>query len=196
MKSYLDTGNRLGFANGGAFLEMHPDVKPKHWSDTCLPYTGSGPVVDEARAVLLARAGRVGHRLTSEPDLHVVADGRRVDAVKLSETRCLFVLQPDVRVATLRSRSFVPAEALPRSGDGRRLGVCITRLQIDGDDVPLSSALGDGWNGIDANGSGLIWRWTNGATPLPAKVRSVLVDLGGPGSYWVREEAPRLSAVA
>ena len=196
VESYLDTGNRLAFANGGAFQALHPDIRAKHWSETCLPYTNSGPVVEAAKARLANRARRMRCSLTSEPDLHVVADGRRVDAIALSERRYLFILPPDVRAAALRSRSFVPVESDPAAIDRRTLGVCVTRLQIDGDDVPLDAALGQGWNGVDTDGSGLIWRWTNGMAPLPAKVRSVLVDLGGPGSYWVEKQVPHLSIVA
>ena len=34
-ESYLDTGNRTAFANGGAFIEAHPDFRPRHWAETC-----------------------------------------------------------------------------------------------------------------------------------------------------------------
>ena len=48
-ESYLDNGNRTGFINGGAFIEAHPDFKPKHWTDTCLPLVLEGPKVAEQR---------------------------------------------------------------------------------------------------------------------------------------------------
>ena len=33
-ESYLDCGNWGGFANGGAFIEAHPDFTPKHFRET------------------------------------------------------------------------------------------------------------------------------------------------------------------
>ncbi len=49
-ESYLDCGNRTGFANGGAFVEAHPDFRPKHWAETCLPMFNAGPQVAAAKA--------------------------------------------------------------------------------------------------------------------------------------------------
>ena len=54
-ESYLDTGNRSAFANGGAFIEAHPDFEPKHRRDACLPLVTQGPEVAKAKARLLAR---------------------------------------------------------------------------------------------------------------------------------------------
>jgi hypothetical protein len=44
-ESYLDTGNRSAFLDGGAYLEAHPDFKPKHWADTCVPLVTEGAAV-------------------------------------------------------------------------------------------------------------------------------------------------------
>jgi len=59
-ESYLDTGNRTGFAKGGVFLETHPDFAPRHWADTCPPLALEGPAVTATRARLRrdARGGR------------------------------------------------------------------------------------------------------------------------------------------
>ena len=121
VESYLDTGNRVAFANGREARALHPEFEVRHWSETCLPYVASGPAVEKAKAALLARAEALGHSVTREPDLHVVAGGRRVDSVRLGEKRYLFVLPPDCRSATLRSRAFVPADMDPASGDRRLL---------------------------------------------------------------------------
>ena len=51
-ESYLDCGNRNGFANGGAFIEAHPDFEPKDWRETCLPLVKQGPEVARAKARL------------------------------------------------------------------------------------------------------------------------------------------------
>ncbi len=44
-ESYLDCGARAAFVNGGAFIEAHPDFRPKHWAETCLPLVKQGPAV-------------------------------------------------------------------------------------------------------------------------------------------------------
>ncbi len=196
VESYLDVGNRTNFANGGVFLKLHPDFEQKHWSETCLPLVLEGAEIVQAKRALLARAKTLGHRMTSEPDLHIVADGQRVDAVRLGERRYLFVLPPNCEVVALCSRSFVPAYTIATSSDQRSLGVSVNRLQIDGAEVSLDSVLGKGWHNLERNAAGLMWRWTDGATPLPAKTRAVLVDLGGPGCYWAECKQPALSIVA
>ena len=47
-------------ANGGAFLDAHPDFEPKDWRETCLPLVQQGPEVVAVKARLIARlaAGR------------------------------------------------------------------------------------------------------------------------------------------
>ena len=45
VKSYLDTGNRTAFVNGGAYLQAYPDFKSKHWTETCVPLNEQGPEV-------------------------------------------------------------------------------------------------------------------------------------------------------
>jgi Hint domain len=67
-ESYVDCGNRTAFVNGGAYLEAHPDFKPKHWTDTCVPLVLEGPAVQRAKAALLARAQALGYG---------IADGER-----------------------------------------------------------------------------------------------------------------------
>lgn len=55
-ESYLDTGNRSAFVNGGGFIDAHPDFRPRHWNDTCLPLVLEGPALEQARARVLERA--------------------------------------------------------------------------------------------------------------------------------------------
>ncbi len=192
-ESYLDTGNRIALVNGTGFRELSSE--PKDWRATCLPYANSGPVVDNAKAVLRARAEILSPSLTDDPDLHVVADGRRIDGLRLGKTRHLFVLPAQRQSATLRSRTFIPANVFADNGDDRELGVSIARLQVDGDDIPLGGTLGAGWHAPERRGD-LVWRWTKGDASLPGKCRAVMVDLGGLGRYRDEPEAPRLSIVA
>jgi len=191
-ESYLNTGGAISFVNGLEFREI--SSKPRHWSETCLPYTASGPTVEKTKAELLDRAQKLRHSLTSDPDLHIVADGRRVEAIPLGQKRLLFVLPAGQKSVSLHSRTFAPADTDPASGDRRMLGACIMRMQIDGDDLPLD-AVADGWHELEQSGA-IKWRWTDGRTPLPANARAIILDLGGRGCYWVEPEAWPLAVVA
>ena len=53
-ESHLDCGNRADCANGGAFIEAHPDFKPNHWAKTCLPLVKPGPEVPATKARLMS----------------------------------------------------------------------------------------------------------------------------------------------
>jgi hypothetical protein len=190
-ESYLDNGNRTAFINGGEYLEAHPDFKPKHWTDTCLPLVEEGPVLQCAKAALLARAqerGYMGYELTDEADAHVVVDGERIDAVRLSDRRLAFTLPAAGSTIELRSRRYVPAQTLPSSGDQRGLGLCVSRLQIDGSDVPLAdeAAFALGWHALEGNPDGSRWRWSRDRVPLPAGTRLIVIDIFGAGRYWAK----------
>jgi hypothetical protein len=184
-ESYLDTGNRCAFENGGAFIEAHPDFRPKHFAATCLPLLGAGPELVAAKRALLARAGTLGHLVdvTDADDLHILADGRRVEAQSLGNRRMAFLLPEGCERVALKSRSFVPAHHDPASDDQRELGVQIARLQIDGEDVSLDreEAPGPGWHAFEPEDGA---RWTGGPATLPPGTRLVVVDLLGRGHYW------------
>lgn len=183
-ESYLDNGNRTDFINGGAFIEAHPEFQPKHWSDTCLPLVLAGPQIARAKAALLEQLEARGQTITSESDLHLRADGERVEPMKLGGNRLAFALPPDRRDIRIMSRTFVPAHTLAQSSDPRTLGVCVKRLQIDGEDVALDdeSYFRDGWHELEPG-----QRWTQGSAPLLANTRLVVIDLAGQGFYWKEE---------
>jgi Hint domain len=184
-ESYLDTGNRTAFAGGGAFIEAHPDFKPKHWADTCLPLALEGAPVIRAKARLIARLIEQGYRIDHEADAHVLADGRRVEPTHVSETRLAFVL-PRARNLTLCSNVFVPAHIRAECADFRELGLCIGRLQIDHDVIALESDQlpATEWSELERANEGLSFRWTTGAVSIRAGARVIVVDLANQGSYW------------
>ena len=193
---YLDCGNRAAFANGGAFIEAHPDFEPKHWQDTCLPHVTEGPRVAEAKARLLARLFGEGHELTREADAHILADGRRIEPMRLSKTRLGFAFPADCQSLVLKSNTFVPTHTRAESSDDRELGLCVARLQIDGDDVALEDATlsPHGWHGRETDDEGrFARRWTRGEVLLPVGARLALVELAGHGYYWRK---PSLEPIA
>jgi len=95
--------------------------------------------VQHAKASLLARAQALGHVITEDPHLHVMADGKRIEPEHLSPTRRAFLLPAERSSIELRCRSFIPAHVLPASDDQRSLGICVSRLQLDGADVALET---------------------------------------------------------
>jgi T5SS/PEP-CTERM-associated repeat protein len=147
-ESYLDTGNRTGFSNWGAFVEAHPDFEPRHWAETCLPLVLEGPMVAAAKAKLLARLAKLGRGMTRDADAHISVDGHRVEPIRLSETKLAFVLHAGGREIALRLRTFIPAHTVVESSDPRALGLCVAALQIDGEPISLAdeAACASGWH--------------------------------------------------
>ncbi len=183
-ESYLDTGNRTAFKNGGSFLELYPNFEPRHEADTCAPILKAGPEVEAVKARLLTRVAALGHSTTTDPDLHLLADGNRIEPILLGDRRFAFYLPSECKRIALASRSFVPCHGDPASSDSRHLGVAIKTLRLDGIQVELDTLSSDGWHETEV-WPGLIQRWTNGTGSLPAEARVVAVDLSGDGRYWV-----------
>ncbi len=60
-ESYLDTGNRSAFANGGTTAQMHPDFARGVWAtQACAPPVQGGAALETTRSWLLRRAGQLG----------------------------------------------------------------------------------------------------------------------------------------
>jgi len=193
-ESYLDTGNRTAFANGGAFIEAHPDFKPKHWAETCAPLVMEGTVLESVRTALLARAQQLGYQITADSEAHIIADGQRFEPVLLREDRLEFMLPAQCSAIELRCRSFVPAHVQPASDDQRPLGLCVGRLQVDGNDLQLDddAAFSEGWHRCETTAEGTHWRWSSERAALPSNSRLIVIDLSGRGYYWRTEpDAPR-----
>ena len=52
-ESYLDTGDRACFANGGAIATLHPKFGALTWdAQGCAPLTVTGPVLERLRTLL------------------------------------------------------------------------------------------------------------------------------------------------
>jgi hypothetical protein len=190
-ESYLDTGNRTGFFNnGGSYLEAHPDFKPKHWAETCVPLVSEGAILQGVKSRLLARAQTLGHRLTANSDVHIVAAGERIEPLFCNEQRVAFVLPADQTQIELRCRGFIPAHIDAASDDHRRLGVCVGRLQIDGLDLPLddATAFERGWHGLEVYSPQQCHRWSHESAPLPDGTRLVLIELACPSFCWTQPE--------
>jgi hypothetical protein len=184
-ESYLDCGNRTAFANGGAFVEAHPDFAPKHWAETCLPLVSEGPEIERVRVHLRERFFALGFAVTTEADAHLIADGRRLEPLWLDARRFAFTPPRGTRAIALCSRSFLPAYSSLANADLRELGLSVARLQIDGVDLPLDDArLDAGWQACEYEEDRAARRWTNGAATLPPGGGRIVIDLAGEGLYW------------
>jgi hypothetical protein len=195
-ESYLDVGNRTGFVNGGAYLEAHPDFTAKHAADFCVPLVLEGPVIERAKTALLARACELGYARTEDAGIHIMADGKRIEPVRLNEKRLSFLLDGEFSNIELRCRSCSPAHIYPESTDRRELGIAVARLQLDGVEVALEdeAAFVHGWHPLERNEEGLSWRWSQERMGLPAGTRLVIIDLCHQGPhYWAQ---PANTAIA
>jgi hypothetical protein len=164
-ESYRDDGNRWLFQNANTGWDQPP--KPP-----CAPVLTGGPEVDAAWHRLLKRSGpRPGQPVTEDPGLHLLVDGKRLEAGRRHGGTYTFSLparSADVRIV---SRAGVPAE-LGFARDPRLLGVALHRIElcqgtrlrvVDISDPRLTA-------GFHAFESDISLRWTNGEAILPAEL--------------------------
>ncbi|MCW3474787.1 Hint domain-containing protein [Limobrevibacterium gyesilva] len=188
-ESYLDTGNRAAFANGGTTVMLNPDFALEVWqTQACAPLTFSGERLARMRGALLERAADLGHVIGSDPDLHVIADNIVLPIASEGRT-CRVHIPQAVQQLRLRSRTWTPAHTRIDGTDTRLLGVALSNVRLDGrsladDDPRLSS----GWHGPE---TGL--RWTDGDAGLtPAGARVLEFDVAVTGLYWIQREHEQL----
>lgn len=168
-ESYLESGNRANFVNGGAPVALHPDfAQALREREGCAPFHETGLLVERVRARLLARAAIA---TTDEPDLTITlrADGS----------------------ALIASRSTIPGHVTPDPRDCRRLGIKISGIHVGDAEIVLDHPdLVDGWYLPEPDG-----RWTNGAAIVPAHIvqgKPISVRLAATAPYpKTRENATR-----
>jgi len=205
VESYLDTGNRSMFANGGGVTALHPEfaipADLTAWErDACAPLATDAQRVRPVWQRLADRARDIGFpvpAVTRQPNLHLVTpDGSVVWPVIDDFDRCVFVLPNDVDAVQLRSRAAAPADTEPWATDRRRLGACVTRLitqDLTGrTDIPLDHpSLRDGWWDVE-RAEDTFWRWTDGDAILPLARGTVLLEIHLTGSiaYRLSDDVP------
>lgn len=139
-ESYLETGNRGAFENGGGAITLHPDFAQSFREAAgCAPFAEAGKLVEAVRRDILARAN-----------------------IAMTADACLLIRYENGN-AIIESRSCVPGELTPDPRDRRRLGVKIAALEIAGEEIPVDHPrLREGWHGPEPDG-----RWTNGQAIIP-----------------------------
>ena len=181
-ESYLDTGNRSAFDNGDSPRLLHPTFEISHTSerwktDACAPLASVEDEVAPIWQQLADRSIALGHvvlapAMVEGADLHILADGRRIQPISEADSRYVFTVPAGVQSVSLASRFCIPADKMVSSvRDTRRLGVSVNWIAIRSGDheVILSAdnpALQDGWNEAEQDGV-TMWRWTNGAATIP-----------------------------
>jgi hypothetical protein len=176
-----------------------PDFTPRHRDGLCAPLLlGEAALAIHAR--LLARARELGYAETNDPALMVMAGRAALQPTPTGEGMYLCPVPPGTTRLRLISRSYVPVEANPGSGDARRLGVPLARLRFDGQEVALDD--GTCVAGFHPpEGEGTVWRWTTGdaTLALPARAAEATLELAihpGWGRYWIPPPDPQSPADA
>ncbi len=183
-ESYLDTGNRSAFANGGGATMLHPDFALQVWqAQACAALVREGQRLVVARQGLLIRAVELGHTLTSEPDVTLTAGPR---LLTIARTGGRYRAAPAGGQVRLACRAWVPAHTRPNESDTRTLGVAIKDIVFNGAPIALDDPrLTTGWHAPEA-----AWRWTDGDAMLELEGCGTLAfTVALAGTYWTDEAA-------
>ena len=185
-ESFLDTGNRAAFANGGTVVQMAPDFARRVWdSAACAPLATAGAAVVRMRKRLIGRLPALGHVLTTDPCPAFRCDRVSAAARRFGVDGWSVDLPPGSRTLRLGSRVARPADFDPQTDDTRRLGVAMLALRLDGRDVRLSDPiLGDGWHADEGS-----MRWTNGDAAIDV-IGARLAELRLVSWLTYRDDAP------
>ena len=164
-ESYRDDGNRRLFQNGNTGWDLPPQA-------SCAPVLTGGATVDAVWRRLLDSAGpHANILLTDDTDLHLLVDGRRLDAMRQVADAHVYNLLDVPDTVRIVSRAAAPQE-LGLARDPRCLGVALCRIVmrrgtkfrvIEASDATLT----DGFHAFEA-GNG--FRWTDGDAVVPIEL--------------------------
>lgn len=190
-ESYLDTGNRAGFANADVPTALQvdffsPRAQARRLTESCAPLVTDESALQALWTRLAQRAESLGYELpgyetTDDPNLCIVADGKEISPVRRDGTHYTFILPELQSEARLKSRSVMPSALKPWVDDRRRLGVMVRQVVVrsdNGHDVVSADdpRLSDGWWAIEHD-DGHVWRWTDGNGALPVAGGAVQVEV-------------------
>jgi hypothetical protein len=195
-ESYRDDGNRWLFRNANSGWDLPPPPP-------CAPVLTGGPIVDTIWQRLLRRSGpRPDFSLTENPDLHLLVDGKRLDAIMRQGTAHFFTLAGQPSSIRIVSNAASQAE-LGLARDPRILGVAIrqvvlrqgTQFQII---TSADPALTEGFYPFEPD-NGL--RWTDGNAALPCALfaafrgpTELILQIGAITRYLRTSAAPHDAA--
>ena len=180
-ESYRDDGNRWLFRNANRGWDEPP--KPP-----CAPVLTGGSVVDAIWRRLLDSAGpRARVPLTVDPDLHLLADGQRLDAGARFGMMFVFSLLRRPALLRLATRAAAPQE-LGLARDPRCLGVAVRRIEVSDGTTCRAVLAGDALltAGFHPFEPGTLMHWTDGDAELPGVLFN---GLAGPMEVTVHLQA-------
>lgn len=116
------------------------------------------------------KASTTDRTFTDDPDLHLLADGTRVEPRVMSAGRWCFDIPPGSCRLWLMSRAARPVE-IGLNDDSRLLGLCVYAIEVQTPTVtmtlkPDSPALCEGFH-LAEQSDGIARRWTDGKAELP-----------------------------
>ena len=163
-ESWLDRGNRGMFGNAPDGSAVIDDFESSTIGDVAYaPRAETGLVVQALKEVLLNRAHLMGFVRCSEPDLHLLLDGRRYEVEDA-------VLRPGLREVLIVCRTGVPTQQTAQSTDTRQLGVMLSSIVLrdpfETRCIQMNHPALDRGFASPENGNGKIVRWTTGAASL------------------------------
>ena len=211
-ESYLDTGNRFMFENGGTSLLLHPHLgnendQARRDAEFCVPFVSDAERVEPLWRSLAARAEKLGFpprvlAVTDDPMLCIRIEGRDFKPVHHLANRYQFVLPRSRNNARLVSRSTVPSDMRPWVDDVRNLGVAIRRIIVwrgaQCSEIALDDPrLVDGWWAIERDNA-TMWRWTDGNAALPIEGDRLMVEIvvSGTVPYSITEHCAKETRAA
>ncbi len=159
-ESYREDGNHALFLNA-ATRPSRRAVAP------CAPVLHEHPTVKRVWRRLSDRAGRLDLEFTDDPDLHLLADQRRIAPAGRDGGVWRFRLDAPAGDLRIVSRHAIPS-MIGLEQDQRRLGVAVRRIDLAGavlawDDPRLAA----GFHGPEPAER---HRWTDGAARLPPEL--------------------------
>jgi hypothetical protein len=179
-ESYLDTGNRSFFQNGGQVIDLNVGLAAilsplERERYSCAPFVCEPDAVLPVWTRLARRAGDLGcadpaNDTTTDPAVRLLVDGNEVQPLCVADGQYSFVLPPGTREVRLLSRAARPCDTRPWLGDPRVLGVSVSRVRLRHrqgvDELALDGpAAVRGWQDVEHDGVRM-WRWTNGDAVL------------------------------
>ena len=211
-ESYLDTGNRASFANAGLPILMHADFnapgsQARREAGSCSPLLCDPAGVQPFWQAIAQRAAARGLiaasvETTADPDLCIVAGGKRIAPLSRTGGRYTFMVPPTGGEMRLSSRTAKPSTSRPWVEDRRSLGVMVQQVVIktshDQEVIAMDDPrLTNGWWAAEADAA-TIWRWTAGEAALPLNAGPAVIEVlvGETQSYPVDTAAPGLQQCA
>ena len=169
-ESYLECNvNRESFVNADEFYDTHPYHLTNSVLDKCLPHVADYRDPRHLALFKTLLAHIPTDRVTTDPDLHLLVDGKRLDAYEFMPHAFMFRVPAGTQVLRLRSRTGSPCE-LGLPADDRQLGFCVQSLTAHSEDgtvnirlEPHDTKLLEGFHRAE----GTQHRWTKGDALLP-----------------------------